>query len=167
MRKLSRIVLAISIFLIGAALIPFVGLPQDGFRWQLFADVYNPMILEINYGEGSPGSFFTVNGSNFPPDEPIAIYVNGGLLGTVNTDGSGDPLGTMNINSPGDLTFILDSGPAPAGYYIITTSVLNGPQANFRLDPSAPLRTQEGEGTVFVLPEDLPAWAIHLPVMHK
>jgi hypothetical protein len=32
MKKLTRIFVAVSIFLIGAALIPFVGLPQDGFR---------------------------------------------------------------------------------------------------------------------------------------
>lgn len=167
MRKLSRIVLAISIFLIGAALIPFVGLPQQGFRWQLFADVYNPMTLEINYGEGSPGSFFSVNGSNFPPDDTVAIYVNGELLGTVNTDGGGSSLGTTNIDSPGDLAFIIDSGSAPSGLYILTTSILDGPQVNFRLDPAAPSRVQEGDGTIFVLPGDLPSQAIHLPLMHK
>jgi hypothetical protein len=155
MKKLTRIFVAVSIFLIGAALIPFVGLPQDGFRWQLFADVYNPMAMEINYDEGSPGSFFTVNGVNFPPDDLIGIQVNGTLLGTVSTD------------HDGDLVFLIDSGLAPAGLYIVTTSVLNGSQASFRLDPAAPARAQEDEGTIFVLSADLPAGAIYLPVMHK
>lgn len=155
MKKLARVFLAISIFLIGAALIPFVGLPQDGFRWQLFADVYNPMVLEINYDTGAPGSFFTLNGGNFPPNDTIAVQVNGTLLGTVSTDSSGD------------LVFLIDSDSAPAGLYIVTTSVLNGPQANFLLDPAAPTRAQEGEGPIFVLPANLPAQATFLPVMHK
>jgi hypothetical protein len=155
MKKLSRVAVAISIFIIGAALIPFVGLPQTGFNWQRFADVYQPMTLDVNFDTGSPGSFFTVHGNNFPPDDAVTILVNGVVLGLVTTDSSGD------------LTFIIDSGTASPGLYIITTNIIDGPQAIFHLDPADPSRSQEGEGTLFVLPADLASQAIFLPVMHK
>jgi hypothetical protein len=155
MKKLLVVLFAISVFIVGAALIPFVGLPQEGFSWQRFADVYTPMSLGINYENGSPGSFFTVTGNNFPQDSTVTILANGEALGPVATD------------NDGDLFFIVDSGLAGPGFYIITTSVLGGPQTNFVLDLTAPLRPQEDTGTILVLPADIASQSIHLPVINK
>jgi len=45
--------------------------------------------LVINYCSGAPGSFFTIDGSDFPPDSTATIAVNGNMLGTIHTDSSG------------------------------------------------------------------------------
>jgi hypothetical protein len=154
-KKILTILFTISVFLVGAALIPFVGLPQEGFSWQRFADVYNPMSLVINYETGSPGSFFTINGSNFPEEEMVTIFANGVDLGMVETD------------SDGNLFFLINSGAADPGLYIVTTGVPGGSQALFQLDPAAPLRAQDGTGPILLLQADVPSLSIHLPVMHK
>ncbi len=155
MKKLLIILFAISVFLVGAALIPFVGLPQVGFSWQRFADVYTPMSLVINYDSGAPGSFFTVTGNNFPQDGSVTILANGQALGPVSTD------------SNGDMTFIINSGLAGPGLFIITANVVDGPQTSFVLDLAAPLRSQDGTWTVLVLPADIASQPIHLPVINK
>lgn len=155
MKKLLTILFTISVFMVGAALIPFVGLPQDGFSWQRFADVYNPMTLVVNYDTGSPGSFFTVTGSNFPEEEMITIFANG------------EPIGVVESDSDGNLLFLIDSGSAGSGLYIVTTGIPGGSQASFWLDLAAPLRAQEDTGSVLVLPTDIATLPIHLPVMNK
>lgn len=155
MKNKLRILIASGIFLVGAALIPFVGLPQDGFSWQRYADAYLPLVLEINYDTGSPGSFFTVNGSNFSQDDTVSILANGTLIGTVNAD----------IN--GDLVFLISTTDADTGFYIISTNIIDGPQVSFRLSDDAPLRLQEGEGPIFPLPAGIAYQRIHLPFINK
>lgn len=155
MKNKLRILLAFGIFLVGAALIPFVGLPQDGFSWQRYADAYVPLSLVMNYNTGSPGSFFTVNGYNFSPADTVSILANGNLIGTVTAD------------SNGDLIFLIDSTNADTGFYNITTNIIDGPQVSFRLSLDAPLRPQEGEGPILQLPVGIAYQLVHLPFINK
>jgi hypothetical protein len=154
MKNYSRILIAIGIFLVGAALIPFVGLPQDGFSWQRFADAYLPMTLEINCDAGQQGSVFSVNGYNFPEDEMISFLLNGTFLGSIAT------------NSDGDLMFWMDSSGADTGFYTLTTSMIDGPQVSFRIRDNAPLC--QGEGTpTFPIPSGIALQLVHLPFINK
>jgi hypothetical protein len=154
MKNYSRLAIAIGIFLVGAALIPFVGLPQDGFTWQRFADAYLPMTLDINCKVGQQGSVFSVNGFNFPGDQMITILVNGTSFGSVTT------------NSNGELMFWMDSSGADTGFYTLTTSVVDGPLVSFRISANAPLC--EGVGTpIFIIPSGIAVQLIHLPFINK
>lgn len=51
MKKITRLIFAVVVILSGATLIPVMGLPVQGFSWQLYAEVYTrvkvflPMIL--------------------------------------------------------------------------------------------------------------------------
>lgn len=40
MKKIARLIFALMVLLSGAALIPAIGLPEQGFNWQLYANVY-------------------------------------------------------------------------------------------------------------------------------
>jgi hypothetical protein len=40
MKKIVRLIFALFIILSGATLVPAIGLPNQGFAWQLYADVY-------------------------------------------------------------------------------------------------------------------------------
>lgn len=155
MKNFSRIIIAVGIFLVGAALIPFVGLPQDGFSWQRFADAYVPAALEINFDSGSPGSYFTVNGYNFPQNDSVSIIVNGNLIGSITTDNNGDFL------------LIIDSSIAETGFYILSTNLVDGPEVSFRLSLDAPLRLQEDEGPIFLLPSGISLQLTHLPFVNR
>lgn len=156
MKKYSRILIAIAIFLSGVALVPFVDLPQEGFSWQRFANVYQPGTLAINYKSGSPGSFFTITGVNFPPNATANVSVNGHALGTVTTDNNGAVL------------FLIDTAGAETGQYFVTVSA--GDEADtvdFFLTSAAPVRPQEDEGPVFVLPGDIAMTVRYLPLVFR
>lgn len=154
MKNYSRLMIAVGIFIVGAALIPFVGLPKDGFSWQRFADAYLPMQLEINCKVGRQGSLFSVNGFNFPVEQTINILINGTLIGSTMTDNNGE------------LMFLMDSSGADTGFYTLTTSVVDGPHVSFRITDDAPLC--EGAGTpIFVIPSGTALQLIHLPFVNK
>jgi hypothetical protein len=121
-------VVAFVIFVSGAALVPLVGLPSEGYRWQTYADAYQPLLIQINYETGSPGSFFTLTGFNFPPDEDVAILVNGTVIGDVTTDSSGG------------FIFLIDTAGAEPGYYFVTTDEPDSPVARIWLTEDQPSR---------------------------
>ncbi len=111
--------------------------------------------LVINYSSGKPGSFFTLEGANFPANSTVLISVNGTALGTVPTD----PFG--------DLVFLLNTDQADIGYYMISATVINGTanpssSVNFVLGSNKRMRSQEGQGTIFYVPGGL-TQIIYLP----
>lgn len=110
--------------------------------------------LTINYSSGKPGSFFTLEGANFPPDDLAAITANGELLGTVPTDPSGD------------LLFLLSTGQADEGPYRVTAAANPSASAWFVLDSDKPVRAQEGQGTILNLPGGL-VTRIYLPLVQR
>ena len=111
--------------------------------------------LTINYASGMPGSFFTLEGANFPVDDTATITINGSTLGTVPTDSSGD------------LVFLLDTGGADEGAYTVTATVNPGSSARFVLDSSARIRPQEGGGTIFIVPAGLTTQPVYLPLVRR
>jgi hypothetical protein len=107
----------------------------------------------INYTSGKPGSFFTLEGANFPANSTVTIVINGYTLGSVPTDSSGH------------LVFLLNTERANDGDYVVTTTVNPGASASFVLDSSKQIRLQEGSGTVFNLPGGLITHFVYLPIV--
>lgn len=96
--------------------------------------------LTIDNNTGAPGSFFTLNGSDFPPDEVATVTVNGYELGTVQVGGDGT------------YSFVLSTTEADEGYYSLTASVNPSAAVQFVLDAKEPLWPQEGMGPVINVP---------------
>lgn len=96
--------------------------------------------LTINYSTGAPGSYFTLNGENFPENSTAAVSVNGRSLGTTPVD------------SNGRFSFLLTTTNADEGAYFATASVNPSATTQFVLGASEPLREQEGSGDTFNVP---------------
>jgi photosystem II stability/assembly factor-like uncharacterized protein len=116
-----------------------------------------PTHLTVNSASGAPGSYFTLTGTNFPPNESAIISVNGNVMGSVPTDATGHVL------------FLLRSHTDTAtGSYIVTASTEFNAVASFFLDAAAVIHPQEGTGPVFDLPDDLvPQSWFMLPLIIK
>ena len=61
MRKHARILIALTIFLSGMVLVPFVAFPSEEITWQQFADAYQPSEVDVD-----------IEGFAFVPD-PIVV----------------------------------------------------------------------------------------------
>ena len=103
-----------------------------------------PASLIINYSNGKPGSFFSLTGSNFPPNGTAMVTLNGYTL-----------TNSLVVNSSGGFTFRLDTSQADSGSYFITTAVNPSATTSFRLDPTAPLRPPEGSGPTLNVPSGI------------
>lgn len=98
------------------------------------------VVLSPSAIDGSPGSYFSLTGSNYPPNEEASVNVNGHDLGTVTTDDNGG------------FTLILSTAEADEGIYTVTVSANPSTTTQFILDAAAPFRPQEGEGTEINVP---------------
>ena len=111
--------------------------------------------LIANYPNGQPGSFFTLIGSDFPPNIAATVVINGVIL----TE-------TLMIDSSGRVTFLLDTSQADPGSYFVTLTANSTAITGFILDPSAPLRPQEGSGTILDVPGGIALTRfVYLPVV--
>ena len=155
MKNLVRTLIAISVFLSGVALVPFMGLPSEGFNWQRYADAYNPSALDVNHTSGSPGSFFTISGINFSADTMVSIYANG------------TPLGDLQVSGSGDFQFLINSSGADTGFYLIEVVGNESAATQIILNADEPLWPQENEGSVFNLPVGIAEQLIFMPVILK
>jgi hypothetical protein len=99
--------------------------------------------LVINHASGKPGSYFTIEGANFPTSSTATITINDAPLGTVPTD------------SFGNLIFLLNTDQADEGDYTISAAVNQSSSVKFGLGSSKRIRSQEGKGTIFVVPGGL------------
>lgn len=154
MKNTYRIVFALTVLLSGVALAPVVGLPTAGFSWQRYASVYTPQTLEINHQSGSPGSFFTISGTNYPSAAMVTISANGVVLGDVAAD------------LDGNLIFLIDSAGAQPGYYHIQAGS-GGPFVQILLDPQDTQWPQEASAAVLSLPADIALQVIFLPHINR
>jgi hypothetical protein len=111
--------------------------------------------LTINYTNGAPGSFFTLEGANFLVNSTATITVNGHVLGTVPTDSSGD------------LVFLLNTDQADEGDYIVTATVNSSSSVKFVLDSNRRIRLQEGTGTIFNIPGGIVTHIVFLPLVRR
>jgi hypothetical protein len=113
--------------------------------------------LMANYPNGQPGSFFTLIGSDFPPNIAATVVINGVIL----TE-------TLMTDSSGSITFLLDTSQADPGSYFVTLTANSTAITGFILDPSAPLRPQEGSGTIFDVPGGIAfTKSVYLPVVRR
>ena len=118
-----------------------VATDNNGYRDAFFQDRgICETTLAINYQSGASGSYFTVTGSNFPPNDTANISVNGTPLGTVTTE-----LG-------GSFTFILSTDNADEGAYFATATVNPSATISFVIDSNEPIRPQEGSASIFDVP---------------
>jgi alpha-tubulin suppressor-like RCC1 family protein len=97
--------------------------------------------LKLNYTSAQAGSFITVSGWNFPPAAQASLLVNGRVYTAFNT------------TPTGSLIFFLDTTGLPDGAYAVEIRTAGGASAGaaFSLASAAPLRPQEGGGTVYAL----------------
>lgn len=97
--------------------------------------------LFINYPDGQPGSYFTVTGSDFPLNSVVTLTINGlTFTETLTTDGFGT------------ITFLLSTAEADPGRYFVTVTANSSATVSFDLDPTAPLRPQEGTEPILNVP---------------
>ncbi len=155
MKNIIRLVIAMGVFFSGVLLVPAMGLPRVGFNWQRYAGVYNPSSLDINHVSGSPGSFFTITGSNFSPETTVSVSANGFVLGEVDT------------SETGDLLFLISSASADAGYYMIEVIGNEAAATQLIIDPDAPQWPVEEEGPLFSLPAGIAQQVLFMPVIVK
>jgi hypothetical protein len=109
--------------------------------------------LTINYASGMPGSFFTLEGANFPANSTATITINNHTLGSVPTD------------DMGNLVFLLNTDQADEGPYLITATVNPESSVSFILDSRKFFRPQEGQGTIFIVPAGLIPHFVSLPLI--
>jgi uncharacterized protein YkwD len=118
--------------------------------------VYEPSTspgISLNHQTGQPGSFFKVTGQNFPPNITVTITVNGQEVGTVNSDGSG-----------GFVFSLQTSASAQEGVYAIS---VNG-AATYWLDSSAPLWSKDPDGGETIqVPDSIAPYSnfVYLPLI--
>jgi endo-1,4-beta-xylanase len=105
--------------------------------------------LSINFETGSPGSFFTVRGSNFPVSTIMMMDINDTPLDV-----------EAATDNDGNIIFILDTSNADPGRYTVTVSPGThlaqaiGASVSFALSNDAPLRARETDivGTEVIVP---------------
>jgi hypothetical protein len=115
-----------------------------------------PPALTINYSSGAPGSYFSVTGQHFPPNETAQITVNGHSLGTVQVDNNGD------------IFFLITTANADEGAYFVTASVNPSATEQFVLDANEPVRPQAGTGDTFDVPAGIAMTKfVYLPAVSR
>jgi len=111
--------------------------------------------LHINYTEGSPGSWFTVIGENYPPYFTNgSLYVNGFLMTS-----------TLTGDEYGSFLFLLNTDDADVGAYVVTVEVNPIASTNFILRETAPTRPLEDSGGTFFVPAGIAYQLIYLPLI--
>jgi hypothetical protein len=142
--------------------------------WQSGATQYHPLsvagtpaiptepILRINYPNGAPGSAFTLTGSGLTAETTAQVTVNDVLVDTLAT------------NDTGSMTYILQTDvTAQAGLYEVGITDTAGRQVNivYQLDPNAPLRVAEGNGSIISVPPTISPQAqtgtLYLPLIRR
>lgn len=114
-------------------------------------------VLNINYSNGAPGSYFTLQGHNFPSNTQASLTING------------YPLGTLAINAMGAVTFILSTANADEGDYVTRVRVNPEDSMVFTLDHNAPVRPREDmTSPVFDVPAGIAfTHRLYLPTVGK
>lgn len=122
----SRLFITGFVLLMGILLLPYVGNARAAINWELFGAAYTPD-LSVNENSGAPGSQFAFTGSGYPPNQLAIIYVNGDVVGSVMTDGSGT--GTFIIDTTGVpdgvLTVVMETDANMSAFKDITVDSLD------------------------------------------
>jgi peptide/nickel transport system substrate-binding protein len=111
--------------------------------------------LTINYPNGQPGSFFTLIGTNYPPNSTALITINGHAIETLFTDGTGR------------LEFVFDTSLAGVGIYEVTVKVNPEASTSFQLLTQAPLRAKESTAASIAVPAHIASNPIFIPGVRR
>lgn len=112
--------------------------------------------LSINYTRGRPGSYFTLKGTNYPPNSTAVVACNGQVLQTLATDGLGE------------IEFVLNTGQADPGRYDITVSVNPSATISLELGPLEPQRPKESSAPEVSMPKGIAIInKVHLPLVQR
>ncbi len=87
--------------------------------------------LHINYSDGAPGSYFTLQGQDFPVNTQASLTINNHLLGS------------LTVDAAGMVTFTLSTVNADEGDYVARVSVNPEDSVLFVLRQDSPLRPRE------------------------
>jgi Tol biopolymer transport system component len=110
--------------------------------------------LSLSDAAGQPGSYFTLDGADFPPGQMVALSVNGRSLGEI------------TVEADGSFTAVLDSSQANPGLYVTTAAVnLLRVHAHFLLAADAPLRANPGGSALLIPPGIGLDNAVYLPIL--
>ncbi len=120
--------------------------------------------LAISPTLGSPGSFISITGSDFPPTITGTLSINGAMISD-----------TLTVDAAGSLRVLLDTTGAETGVYTVTLQPGGGSAAetaytvNFELASAAPLHEPE-PGTsipVVTIPQEAPVTErrLYLPLV--
>lgn len=113
--------------------------------------------LAISYSNGSPGSSFTLTGTDFPPSSTGTVSINGHAM----TE-------TIPVDVAGGFVFRLNTTGADEGRYFVTVSVNPSATSSFMLDATAPFRRPEGSGPVIAVPAGIAyTRVVYLPVVQR
>jgi hypothetical protein len=112
--------------------------------------------LSLNHSSGDPGSWFTATGVKYPHNTNVVVSING------------YPLGVVNSDAEGDVTFILNSEGAAEGHYLVYATAGDISVATYLViaETDADPWPKEGEGTEFKIPAGIgfttrPTWCLY------
>lgn len=99
--------------------------------------------IVVNHASGRPGSYFTITGSNFPPNSTALVTVNG------------VPLETLFTTATGQVELVLDTAQAECGDYEVEIRVNPRASTAFRLDPDDDLHPNDSPAPILDVPEGI------------
>jgi hypothetical protein len=97
--------------------------------------------LSVTPTQGAVGSFFQVTGTNFFPNQPVSLFINGHLL----TD-------TMIADATGGINFQLDAAAADVGYYMVMAEYGVRRVVQIEVNNAAPVIASNGNTPIFAIP---------------
>ncbi len=141
----------------------------DGVQFYALVPPNKPAAdITINYNNGSPGSAFTIRGSNFPLTSTLSITINGHVVGTIAVDGVGGFVFQLNTADAGEgLYSVTATVNSSATTHLATAAVNPSATTRFTLDDAAPLRPVEGSGPVIAVPAGIGYRFIYLPLVQR
>lgn len=162
MNRLQRLIIASVIVLSGLALIPYVALSNEEFRWQRFAGVYDGEAeVSCNYANGKAGSFFTCVVLNFPANATVTISVQ-------TWQGRWHVIGTGTTSDTGTFNFIIQTDDDLIdGAYGIKAETNPSVETTLTILSSAPLREKEGSSPVLIIPASAGGGETFLPLIRR
>lgn len=162
MESRKRFVFTLVIVLSGFLLVPFVALPKEGFRWQLFTGAYNSQPgVGLNHPRGDRGSYFLLSGFGFTPGATLTLKANGVAFGTVIADENGAFKVSLSTagSGPGRYEVEVDDGAAGALSAVVAST-------SFDVATGAPVWPAV-EGVPILAVPNVPAALTWLPLVAR
>jgi plastocyanin len=126
--KLSRMLVALAVFLSGLALVPYVALPSEHLQWQMFAGAYQPESytqVKIRDFAFTPDVVLIETGAvvRWTNDDgvPHTVTSDSGIFGS-NTLLSGEHF-EYRFDAPGTYTYHCSFHPSMTGKIIVVEDI--------------------------------------------